>query len=333
MTILVTGATGFVGSAVVRKLLDREEKIVVLCRPNSNRGNLLGLPLEIREGDLSDKASLEQACQGCQGLFHIAADYRLWTRFPNELYANNVDGTRNLMLAALAAGVTRIVYTSSVATLGVFSDGTVSDEQTPVSLSDMIGHYKRSKFLAEQAVDELVKSHDLPAVIVNPSTPIGPRDIKPTPTGRIIYDAAREKIPAFVDTGLNVAHVDDVATGHLLAFDRGELGRRYILGGDDLSLQEILRIVAEYCDHNPPKIKLARQLVYPIALLSEWWAYLSNGPEPRATRDGLRMSKKKMYFSSARAAQELGYSWRPAVEAIHDAIAWFEANQHLMDRI
>lgn len=332
MTILVTGATGFVGSAVARQLLAKNNQVVVLARPNSTRANLNGLDVEIREGDLTNQASLENALKGCDGLFHIAADYRLWTKDSGELYRNNVDGTRNLMQAALASNVERVVYTSSVATLGVFSDGRISDEETPVTLDDMIGHYKRSKYLAEKVVDELVKSENLPAIIVNPSTPVGPRDIKPTPTGRLIYDALHEKIPAFVDTGLNIAHVDDVASGHLLAYEKGVIGRRYILGGEDLSLQQILTEVANYCGHKPPTVRLPRQLVVPVALISQAWAYLTNGPEPRATIDGLRMSKKKMFFSSARAYDELGYTSRPAQEAIQEAIDWFKANQAVMLR-
>lgn len=331
MTIFVTGATGFVGSAVVRKLLTDGKQVIVLSRKNSNTSNLAGLPVEIHEGDLTDKSSLLKACEKCEGLFHIAADYRLWTKRPAELYQNNVEGTRNLMLAALDVGVKRIVYTSSVATLGVFSDGTISNEDTPVGLENMVGHYKRSKFLAERVVDELIATHKLPAVIVNPSTPIGPRDIKPTPTGRIIIDAVRQKIPAFVDTGLNIAHVDDVAEGHLLAYEKGQVGRRYILGGEDMSLQQILTKVADHCGHAPPTVKLPRQLIYPIAWLAQAWAYLSNGPEPRATIDGLKMSRKKMYFSSDRARVELGYSWRPAEQAIADAIEWFKVHQEKMD--
>ena len=328
MKILVTGATGFVGSAVVRKLLADNKQVIVLSRAHSNQSNLKDLPVEIRTGDLTNAQFLIEACANCDGLFHVAADYRLWTKNPRELYQNNVDGTRNLMVAAMEAGIEKIVYTSSVATLGVFADGTISNEDTPVSLDDMVGHYKRSKFLAERVVDELVRFHKLPAIIVNPSTPIGPRDIKPTPTGRIIYDALRNKIPAFVDTGLNIAHVDDVASGHLFAFDKGKIGRRYILGGDDMSLQEILTTVAQYCGHRPPSIKLPRQVIYPIAWLGETWASLSNGPEPRATIDGLKMSRKKMYFSSARAIAELGYRWRPAKESIVDAIEWFKTHQH-----
>lgn len=327
MKILVTGATGFVGSAVVRRLLESGKQVAVLTRAQSNQSNLKGLPVEIHHGDLTDTSSLVRACTDCDGLFHVAADYRLWTKRPSELYQNNVDGTRNLMLAALKVGVKRIVYTSSVATLGVFSDGTISNEETPVSVENMVGHYKRSKFLAEQVVDELVTTQNLPAVIVNPSTPIGPRDIKPTPTGRIIYDALRNKIPAYVDTGLNIAHVDDVAEGHILAFEKGQIGRRYILGGDDMSLQQILTTVAEHCGHRPPTIKLPRQLIYPIAWLAETWASVTNGPEPRATIDGLKMSRKKMYFSSNRATKELGYSWRPAAQSIIDAIEWFKSNQ------
>ncbi|MGR8950259.1 MAG: hopanoid-associated sugar epimerase [Gammaproteobacteria bacterium] len=332
MTVLVTGATGFVGSAVVRKLLADQRSVAVLARPNSNRSNLDGLDIEVREGDLTDTDSLKKALRGCDALFHIAADYRLWTKNPQELYRINVDGTRALMHAAIDANVRRIVYTSSVATLGVFSDGRVSDEETPVSLDNMVGHYKRSKYLAERVVDELVQSAQLPAVIVNPSTPVGPRDIKPTPTGRLIYDALNEKIPAFVDTGLNIAHVDDVATGHLLALTKGRIGRRYILGGEDLSLKEILTMVADYCGHQPPTIKLPRQIIYPVAWVSQAWAYLTNGPEPRATVDGLKMSRKKMFFSSARAIDELGYDCRPAEIAIREAIDWFKENRALMTR-
>ena len=332
MKIFVTGATGFVGSAVVRKLLEQGDQVTVLSRASSNQGNLDGLPVKIHQGDLTDKASLVRGCAPCEGLFHIAADYRLWTKHPQELYLNNVEGTRNVMLAALDAGVEKIVYTSSVATLGVFADGTISNEDTPVSLEDMVGHYKRSKYLAERVVDELIVARDLPAVIVNPSTPIGPRDIKPTPTGRIIYDAVAQKIPAFVDTGLNIAHVDDVAAGHLLAFDKGEVGRRYILGGDDKSLQQILTIVAEFCGHKPPTIKLPRHLVYPVAWVSQLWAWVTDSTEPRATIDGLKMSRKKMYFSSARASAELGYASRPAEQAIFDAIQWFDANHSLMTK-
>ncbi|MEQ8231541.1 MAG: NAD-dependent epimerase/dehydratase family protein [Gammaproteobacteria bacterium] len=329
MTVLVTGASGFLGSAVTRALLAEGEAVRVLTRPTSNPANLADLPVELRHGDLRDADSLAAACRGVTTLFHVAADYRLWVRDPRELYASNVEGTRMLMRAALDAGIERIVYTSSVATLGIHRDGTPANEDSPVTLADMIGHYKRSKFLAERVVDELVREADLPAVIVNPSTPIGPRDVKPTPTGRIVRDAACGRIPAYVDTGLNVAHVDDVAAGHLLAWRHGAVGRRYILGGEDLSLRDILTIIAERCGRRPPRVRLPRHAVYPVAWMSQWWARASNGPEPQATIDGLRMAAKKMFFDCARARDELGYRNRPAAAAIHDALEWFRAQDML----
>lgn len=325
MTVLVTGATGFVGSAVARLLLAQGQQVRLLVRPTSTGANIEGLPVEIAYGDLRDRASLDIACRGCSGLYHVAADYRLWVRDTDELYQSNVEGTRALMLAALAAGIARVVYTSSVATLGHHADGSPADEDTPVTIDDMIGHYKRSKFLAERVVDELVTTRALPAVIVNPSTPIGPRDIKPTPTGRVVRDAALGRIPAFVDTGLNVAHVDDVAYGHLLAFERGAVGRRYILGGEDLALRRILTLVGRLCGRKPPRIELPRRALYPVAWVSELMARLGNGAEPQVTRDALRMAAKKMYFDSSRARRELGYQSRPASEAIADAVAWFRA--------
>jgi dihydroflavonol-4-reductase len=324
MKVLVTGATGFVGSVVARQLLARGDAVSVLARPGSDRRNLQGLAVTVREGDLRDPASLARACEGMEGLFHVAADYRLWARDSRELYASNVDGTRALMRAAQGAGVPRIVYTSSVATLGLHADGKPADEETPSTLADMIGHYKRSKYLAEEVVRDMVRIDQLPAVIVNPSTPIGPWDIKPTPTGRMVRDAVAGRIPAYVDTGLNLAHVDDVAAGHLLAFARGKVGRRYILGGEDMSLREILDIIAELCGRAPPRIRLPRGLIYPVAFVSEAWAWLTHGAEPQVTVDGLRMSRKRMFFSSARARSELGYHDRPAREAIAAAVAWFQ---------
>lgn len=323
MTMLVTGATGFVGSVVARQLLARGESVRVLARPASDRRNLAGLPVEVVEGDLRESASLHRACRGCLGLFHVAADYRLWTPRPGELYDSNVEGTRRLMQAAIEAGIPRIVYTSSVATLGLNADGRPATEETPVSETDMIGHYKRSKFQAERVVDEMVAREGLPAVIVNPSTPIGPYDVKPTPTGRVIRDAFFGRIPAFVDTGLNLVHVEDVALGHLLAFDRGLVGRRYILGGEDLSLREILAAIAQLAGRRPPTIELPRLGLMPLALLAETWARLSGGPEPQLTLDGLRMSRKKMFFDSGRAVRELGYAFRPAQAAIEAAVEWF----------
>ena len=327
MTTLITGANGFVGSALVRLLLQQGHDVKALVRPGSNRRNLEQLDINLVEGDLTDAASLQRALSGCSHLFHVAADYRLWIPDPDRMYRTNVGGTRDLFRHAADAGVNRMVYTSSVATLGINRDRTPADETTPVTLSDMVGHYKRSKFLAEQAVRELVEQQGLPIVIVNPSTPIGPRDIKPTPTGRIIVDTLRGKIPAYVDTGLNVAHVDDVAQGHLLAFDRGESGKRYILGGENLSLKTILGIICNYAGLTPPRLRLPHNVVYPFAWLAQNWARVS-GKEPFATVDSVNMAKKFMYFSSARAEQDLGYDPRPARRAIEDAIDWFRNNKY-----
>ena len=323
MTTLVTGASGFVGSAVVRHLLDEGMRVRILVRPTSDRKNVEGLNVEICEGDLRDSASLEAALKGCHALFHVAADYRLWTPRPRDLYLSNVEGTRNIMRAAGEAGVERIVYTSSVATLGLNKDGTPADENTRVHLRDMIGHYKRSKFLAEEVVREMVNTDRLPVVIVNPSTPIGPRDIKPTPTGRVIRDAARGRIPAYVDTGLNIVHVDDVAAGHLLAFRRGRIGERYILGGENLRLKEILTRIAALTGRKPPRIQLNQDLLMPFAYLAQGIARLTGGWEPQLTVDGLKMSRKLMFFSSRKAETELGYHARPAQEALRDAVQWF----------
>ncbi len=329
MTSLVTGATGFVGSAVVRALIDAGEVPRVLVRPGSDRRNLEGLDVELAEGDLRDPGSLARACRGCQALFHVAADYRLWVPRPEEIYAANVDGTRALMEAAGSAGVTRIVYTSSVATLQLNRDRSPADEAAPAALADMIGHYKRSKFLAEDVVREMVSGAGLPAVIVNPSTPLGPRDIKPTPTGRLIVEAARGRVPAFVDTGLNVVQVADVAAGHLLAFEQGRIGERYILGGENLALADILAIVARLCGRPPPRLRLPHGLVLPIAYGAEAWARLTGGAEPFVTVDGLRMSKKWMFFTSAKAETALGYRSGPAEAALADAVAWFREAGYL----
>jgi dihydroflavonol-4-reductase len=330
VTDLVTGATGFVGSAVARKLLDRGRAVRVFARPGGDRANLQGLDVEIAEGDLRDAASFAPALKGVGTLYHVAADYRLWVRDTRELYAANVDATRDLLRAAAEAGVGRIVYCSSVAVLGINKDGTPSDEETPVTVADMIGHYKRSKFLAEQAVDALVREEGLPVVIVNPSTPVGPRDIKPTPTGRMIEDAACGRMPAYVDTGLNIVHVDDVAEGHLLAHDRGEVGRRYVLGGEDMALREILALIADIVGRKPPRVRLPHNLIMPAGYVSEAWARLTRSDrEPKVTVDAIRMAKKKMFFSSDRAKRELGYSPRPAEEAIRDAIDWIRAQGRL----
>ncbi|HVS26288.1 MAG TPA: hopanoid-associated sugar epimerase [Burkholderiales bacterium] len=323
---LVTGASGFVGSALARRLIAAGHRVKVLLRPTSDRRNIEELPVEIAQGNLTDKASLERALEGCNSLFHAAADYRLWTRNPDELYQSNVNGTLNIMQAALKTGVKRIVYTSSVATLGLNADGTPADENTPVAFADMIGHYKRSKFMAEAEVKKLVQEQGLPAVIVNPSTPVGPRDIKPTPTGRMVLDAACGRTPAYVDTGLNLVHVDDVAEGHWLAYERGTIGERYILGARNMTLKEILTVVAKIAGHKPPRVRLPHNLVLPIAYLAEAWAWLTDGSEPRATVDGVRLSKKYMFFSIEKAQRELGYHPRAVEQALKDAVDWFRAN-------
>jgi dihydroflavonol-4-reductase len=325
--ILVTGGTGFVGSAVARRLLAEGYRVRALARPGSDRRNLAGLELEVAEGDLNDAASLERACAGCAGLFHVAADYRTWAPRPEQLYQANVEGSRALLRAAGNAGLKRIVYTSSVAVLGIPKDGSPGDENTPVTVADMIGHYKRSKFLAEEAVREFVPQ-GLPVVIVNPSTPIGPRDLKPTPTGRIVIDAASGRMPAYVDTGLNVVHVDDVAEGHWLAFQRGDVGQRYVLGGTDMSLRQILAEIAGIVGRKPPALRLPHAAVMPVAYVAEAFARLTGVP-PVATVEEVRMSKKRMFFSSAKAMRELGYRVRPARQALEDAVRWYRENGYL----
>ncbi len=330
MTILVTGATGFVGSAVVKALLAQGEAVRVLIRAGSNGCNLHGLPVETVLGDLEQPSSLRRAVAGCRALYHVAADYRLWAPRPGAMYRVNVDGTRALLRAAADAGVGRIVYTSSVATLGI-ADGRPADETSPSTIDDMIGHYKRSKYLAERAVDELIESEGIPAVIVNPSAPIGPGDVRPTPTGRIVLEAAKGRIPAYVDTGLNVVHVEDVAAGHLLAYERGAVGERYILGGQNLSLGEVLALIAVLVGRRPPRLRLPAALIVPMAHLSELVATIRRGAEPLLTVDGLRMAKTRMHYSSAKAERELGYRSRPAEDAVRDALAWYRRNGYLGD--
>lgn len=327
-TILVTGATGFIGSAVARHLVAAGHNVRVLVRTGADMRNLDGVAVETCTGDLTEVASLHAAVQGCRGLFHVAANYRLWTRDPQAMYAVNVDATRDLLRAAADAGVDRIVYTSSVATLGVNADHTPADEATPTHLDAMIGHYKRSKFLAETQVRQLVTEQGVPAVIVNPSAPVGPRDRRPTPTGRTILDAAKGRMQAYVDTGLNIVHVDDVAAGHILAYEHGVVGERYILGGDDMTLYAIISTIARISGGKPPRLRVPHTLLTPIAHASELWARVS-GREPLLTVDGLRLARKHMYFSSAKAQRELGYHARPAPQAIADALAWYRDNGYL----
>ena len=324
---LVTGATGFVGSAVARALLARGHRVRVLARPKSDRRNLAGLAVEIAEGAMEDPRSLARAVAGCRYVYHVAADYRIWVPDPAPMFRANVDGTRDLLTAALEAGAERVVYTSSVATLGLVPGGS-ADEETPSSIDDMIGPYKRSKFVAEEVVRELVRERGLPAVIVNPSTPVGPGDIKPTPTGRLIVEAARGQMPAFVDTGLNIVHVDDVAEGHLAAAEKGRIGERYILGGENMALAEILAEVAQAVGRRPPWLRVPHSVLFPVAIGAELAARVT-GRDPFVTLDGVRMSRKKMYFTSEKASHELGYAPRPAREAIADAVSWFEANGYL----
>ncbi|MBT7291211.1 MAG: NAD-dependent epimerase/dehydratase family protein, partial [Rhodospirillaceae bacterium] len=322
----------FLGSAVVRLLLAEGQQLRALVRAGSDTKNIDGLDIERVTGDLTDMASLKAAAKGCDALYHVAADYRLWIPKPKEIYDINVEGTRNLMRAAGEAGVGRIVYTSSVAVLGLHKDGTPADEDVPVSLEDMTGHYKRSKYLAEEVVRGMVVKDGLPAVIVNPSTPIGARDIKPTPTGRIIVDFVNGRMPAYVDTGLNLVHVDDCARGHLLAYERGKIGERYILGGEDLTLREILLALGRITGRPAPGVRLPNRLLVPFAYGVEGWARLS-GMEPRLTVDSLRMARKYMFFSSEKAKRELGFSSRSAEAALSDAVAWFSANNYFKSAV
>lgn len=322
----VTGATGFVGAAVARALESKGHRLRLLSRAGNDRHNLEGLSsYEIVEGDLARPESYAAGLEGCDYLFHVAADYRIWVPDEEAMNRVNVAGTESLMRAAQKAGIRKIVYTSSVATLGIPKDGSPGNEETPVSLGDMIGIYKRSKFLAEEVVKNLVREEVLPAVIVNPSTPIGPRDIKPTPTGRVILEAAAGRMPAYVDTGLNVVHVDDVAFGHILALEKGKVGHRYVLGGEDMDFLSMLKIVAEITGRPAPKIKIPRLPLFPLAYAAELVSRFT-GKEPFLTVDGLKMSKKKMFFSSAKAKRELGYAPRPAREALASAIDWFQQN-------
>ncbi len=318
---LVTGASGFVGSAVARALQARGTPLRLLVRASSPRRNLEGLEAEVVVGDMADKASMTAAMQGVRYVFHVAADYRLWARDPEEIVRNNLSGTQAVMGAALGAGVERVVYTSSVATLGFRDDGAPSDETLPLKPAEAIGAYKRSKVIAEREVERMA-ADGLPVVIVSPSTPIGARDVKPTPTGRIIVEAAEGRMPAFLDTGLNLVHVDDVAQGHLKAMDKGRQGETYILGGQDVSLGKMLAEIAALVGRKAPTVSLPRAPLYPLALVTEAVAYLTN-KEPFLTRDALKMSRHHMFFSSAKAEHELGYHARPYAEGLSDALEWF----------
>ncbi len=326
--ILITGAAGFIGSAVARAALAQGHPVRLLVREASPRANLDGLDAELAVGDIRDQAAVERALDGVSCLLHLAADYRLWARDPEEIVRNNVQGTGAVMRAALVAGVDRVVHTSSVATLRVGPDTVAACEDEPADAGQAIGAYKRSKILAERLVERMVAEDGLPAVIVNPSTPIGARDLRPTPTGRIIVEAARGRMPAFVETGLNVVDVDDVAQGHLLALAHGRIGQRYILGGSNLMLRELLGEIAALVGRRPPRVRLPVAPLIPLAQAAEGIARL-NGREPFLTVDGLRMSRNRMFFTSAKAERELGYRPRAHAEALRAALAWFEGAGYL----
>jgi dihydroflavonol-4-reductase len=324
--VLVTGASGFVGSAVVAALLAEGKSVRALVRSTSSLANLPQSGVEIARGDIRDPAAMASAMKGVRYLFHVAADYRLWARDPAEIMNANIEGTRHAMQAGADAGVARIVYTSSVATLAL-RDGAAADESIGLDEAQAIGVYKRSKVAAERLVESMI-AKGLPAVIVNPSTPIGPRDGRPTPTGRILLEAALGRMPAYVDTGLNLVHVDDVAAGHLAAMRSGQIGERYILGGDDVALGDLLAEIAGMVGRKPPRVKLPRAPLFPIAFAAETIARFT-GREPFATLDGLRMAKYRMFFSSAKAEREFGYRYRPWREAISDALTWFRQDGRL----
>ena len=327
MKAFVTGATGFIGASLVRELLKDGREVRVLARPGSDRRNLQGLEVEVWEGDLSSRASLEQGLAGCDTLFHAAADYRLWTRDPAQMYAINVDGTRNILEAALQRDLSRVVYTSSVGTLGNPGDGTPGTETTPVTLADMVGHYKKSKFLAEREAETFL-DRGLPLVIVNPSTPVGPLDVKPTPTGRIIVDFLNRRMPAYLDTGLNIIDVEDCARGHILAAQKGRVGEKYILGCRDLSLREIFGQLEQITGLPAPRVRLPYLPILLAAYINEGLSRLT-GRHPLIPLAGVQMAGKFMFFDSSKAVCELGLPQRPVAEALSRAVEWFRANGYI----
>ena len=320
--VLVTGAAGFVGSAVARAVLAEGYAVRALVRASSPRRNLAGLDAEVVAGDMRDAAAVGRALAGVRFLLHVAADYRLWAPDPGEIMRNNLEGTATVMRAALAAGVERLVVTSSVATLRVGPSTVAATEDEPLAEYEAIGAYKRSKVAAERLVERMVLQDGLPAVIVNPSTPVGARDVRPTPTGRIIVEAARGRMPAFVETGLNVVDVEDVARGHLLALTRGRVGERYILGGQNVALRELLGEIARVAGRPPPRVRLPAAPLVPLAHAAEAVARL-RGREPFLTVDGLKMARNRMFFSSGKAERELGYRPGPYVDGVRAAVAWF----------
>src|SRR5579871_2666286 len=328
MLAFVTGATGFLGSHVARALADQGAGLRLLVRPTSNLKNLEGLKAETAVGDLRDPASLEKAMSGCDAVFHVAADYRLWLRDPDQMYRSNVGGTRAILEAARKNRVSRVVYTSSVATMGFTTDGHPADEDSPVALADMIGHYKRSKFMAEQVAMEAGRS-GMNIVTVNPTTPVGEQDIKPTPTGRIVVDFLKRKFPAYVETGLNLVDVRECARGHIAALEKGKSGQRYILGGQDLTLKQILDKLSQITGLPSPTIKLPYIFAFAAGVVEEAITGMLLRREPRATVDAVRMGKKKMFASSAKAERELGWKIVPVEAALRRAVEWFRANSYV----
>jgi dihydroflavonol-4-reductase len=324
--VLVTGASGFIGSAIAHALRRENYQVRVLVRPSSPRTNIDPRD-EVFTGDILDRSSVAAALSGARYLIHAAADYRLWAPSEYEMMRTNVEGTRIVMQEALRAGIERIVYTSSVATFDL-RGATPADETRTMPAEEAIGAYKRSKIIAERLVDDMARTDALPVVVVNPSTPIGPRDVRPTPTGRMLIEAAAGRMPAFIDTGLNFVHVDDVAAGHVIALRQGQIGERYILGGENITLRQLLTDVAELVGRRPPKVRLPRAMLYPFAFAAEMIAHVS-GTTPFATVDGLRMSRYHMYFDDAKARRELGYRSRPYREGIAEAIAWFKQAGYL----
>ncbi|HWY02339.1 MAG TPA: hopanoid-associated sugar epimerase [Candidatus Acidoferrum sp.] len=324
----VTGATGFLGSHVARVLADQGADLRLLVRSTSNLRNLEGLKAETAIGELRDRGSLEKAMSGCDTVFHVAADYRLWVRDPAEMYKSNVEGTRAMVEAARKTGVRRLVYTSSVATVGFTGSGPPADEESPVSLADMIGHYKRSKFMAEQVALEAGRG-GMPVVIVNPTTPVGEQDVKPTPTGRIVVDFLKRKFPAYVETGLNLVDVRECALGHVAALEKGKPGERYILGGENLTLKQILDQLGEITGLPSPKVKLPYVFALAAAVVDEAIRGRMFDREPRATVDTVRMGKKKMFASSGKAERELGWKIVPVERALRRAVEWFRGNGYV----
>jgi dihydroflavonol-4-reductase len=328
--VLVTGATGFLGWHIARRLLDRGEKVRLLVRDPSGGATALGelQGAEIARGDLRDADSIGRAVNGCAVVYHVAADYRLWAPKPAEMYRSNVDGTRNVLEAAKKAGVERCVYTSTVGCIGIPENG-IGDESVPVALEAMAGPYKRSKYMAEQVALEFAKD-GLPVVIVNPTAPIGDHDFRPTPTGKIVVDFLRGAMPAFLDTGLNVVYAGDVAEGHFAACERGRAGERYVLGGENLTLQQIFEKLAAVTGKKAPRMRIPYAVAYAAGVASTGWAAVT-GKEPRAPLDGVRMARKKMWVRHDKAARELGYQARPATEALRQAAQWFQANGYCED--